>query len=209
MDKFKNKYRIPSARLPHWDYGANAAYFVTICTAHRVCFFGDIQNHEMQLSPIGKIVETEWRKTFELRRDMNLEMDVFVVMPNHFHAIIIIGENEFNTNPENQRRDAMHGVSTNTINPENPRRDAMHGVSTGKPPQNKFGPQSKNLSSIIRGFKSAVTIAARQIDAEFAWQSRYYDHIIRDEKTYFNIHEYIINNPRQWDRDDYYNRREQ
>jgi len=208
MDKFKNKYRIPSARLPHWDYGANAAYFVTICTQHRAHYFGEIKNGELHLSEIGRIVESEWRKTFEIRQDMNLEMGAFVVMPNHFHAIIIIGENEYNS----QRRDATHGVSTQNNRGKTQYRDAMHGVSTTPQtdtPKNKFGPQSKNLASIIRGFKSAVTVAARQINPAFAWQSRFYDHIIRGEKSYFKIHEYIINNPAQWEQDDYFTGREQ
>jgi REP element-mobilizing transposase RayT len=182
-DKFKNKYRIPSARLQHWDYGWKAPYFVTVCTHNRQCFFGDITDGKMELSKIGKIVETEWLKTFEMRPDMNLEMGAFVVMPNHLHAIIIIGENEFNC------RDAMH------------RRDAMHCVSTNadtNPIKNKFGPQSKNLASIIRGFKIGVTKNARKIHSDFAWQSRFHDHIIRNDQSYKTISEYIINNPSKW-----------
>jgi len=66
------------------------------------------------LSGIGFIVKNEWLKTFEMRPDMNLQMDEFVIMPNHFHAIIIIGENKYNGSSGPQRRDAMHCVSTNT-----------------------------------------------------------------------------------------------
>ncbi len=204
-DKYKNKYRIQSTRLQHWDYGWNAAYFVTICTKGRVCYFGDvIDNVEtrciaspqrsiaslpeptMQLSEIGKIVETEWLKTPELRPDMNLELGIYQVMPNHFHGIIIIGENEYNRERGTERRDAMHGVST---------------------PANKFAPQSKNLGSIIRGFKSSVTTQAREIHADFAWQSRFHDHIIRDDDSFHNISEYIANNPLNWVRDEYYIKR--
>jgi len=96
LEKFQNRYRIPSARMQNWDYGRNAAYLITICTQHRECWFGHIQNGTMVLSEIGNIIETEWLKTFEMRRDMNLKMGEYVVMPNHFHAIIIIGENEYN-----------------------------------------------------------------------------------------------------------------
>ncbi|SMG51636.1 hypothetical protein SAMN05661096_03795 [Marivirga sericea] len=71
-DKFKNKYRIESARLQNWDYRSKAKYFVTICTKTRECFFGKIRNGEMLLNDVGKIVESEWVKTFELRPDMNL-----------------------------------------------------------------------------------------------------------------------------------------
>ena len=106
-DKFQNKYRIPSARLQSWNYGLAASYFVTVCTDNRRHFFGKIIGEKMILSEIGKFVEDEWNRTLLLRPDMNLEFDAFCVMPNHFHAIIIIGENEFNN-----RRDAMHRVSS-------------------------------------------------------------------------------------------------
>lgn len=64
------------------------------------CFFGNIENGIMKPNIIGKIVHDEWLKTLELRPDMNLEMGEFIVMPNHFHAIIFIGENKYNTNIE-------------------------------------------------------------------------------------------------------------
>jgi len=59
---YRNKYRIPSARLRHWDYGRNAAYFVTICTQNKECFFGDVVNGKMQLSEIGELAEMCWQK---------------------------------------------------------------------------------------------------------------------------------------------------
>jgi REP element-mobilizing transposase RayT len=57
MQKYKNKYRIPSTRLPYWDYGQNAAYFVTICTKNREHFFGKISDGRIELSEIGKMAE--------------------------------------------------------------------------------------------------------------------------------------------------------
>ena len=91
-----------SYRLRHWDYGSNAPYFITICTQNRKHFFGEISNGKMHLSDIGKIVENEWIKTPNIRPEMQLELGEFVVMPNHFHAILIIGG------------DARHGVPTRT-----------------------------------------------------------------------------------------------
>jgi len=89
--------------------------------------------------------------------------------------------------------------------------DAMLCVSTnikmrGDKYTNKFGPQSKNLPSIIRGFKSAVTKRAKIINPDFSWQRNYYEHIIRDEKSFKTILEYIINNPLKWNEDKYYER---
>jgi putative transposase len=148
----------------------------------------------MQLSEIGQIVESEWIKTFEMRPDMHLQMGAYVVMPNHFHAIIIIGENEYN------KRDMDCGPGG---------RDAMHCVSTPSTPpttssQNKFGSQSKNLASIMRGFKIGVTKRARQINPGFAWQSLYHDHIIRDQDSFQRIETYIQQNPANWVDDGFY-----
>jgi putative transposase len=172
MSLYQNKYRIESARLKNWDYGSAAAYFITICTQNRISFFGKIQNGEMLLNDIGIIVQTEWLKTPPLRPDMNLLLDEFVVMPNHFHAIIFIGENEFN-----------YG-DTKTAN--------------------KFGPQSKNLGSIMRGFKSSVTTQAHKINPDFDWQQRYHDHIIRNHESFCRIQHYIINNPANWKDDNFF-----
>jgi len=199
-ERFKDSYRISSARLRNWDYGWNALYFVTICTQRMECYFGEITDGKMILSDIGKIVEQEWIKTPEIRPDMNIELDAFVVMPNHFHAIIIIGENQYNVVSDTEMdatcRDAMHRVST-----EPP-------VPTISTPKNKFGPQSKNLASIIRGFKSSVTINARKIHADFDWQSRFYDHIIRNDESFQRISEYIQNNPLNWHTDKFHNKSE-
>ncbi|MGC9375830.1 MAG: hypothetical protein ACP5DQ_12405, partial [Bacteroidales bacterium] len=69
--------------------------------------------------------------------------------------------------------------------------------------KNQFGPQSQNMASIIRGFKIGVTKNARLVNPDFAWQSRYHDHIIRNQISYQNISEYIINNPLKWDDDQF------
>ena len=199
-DKYQNKYRIPSARLQHWDYGAAASYFVTICTRNRAHFFGEIvenrniefpqSKNEMILNDIGKIVEQEWLKSIAMRPDMNLELGNFVVMPNHFHGILIIEKNEFNS--VLSRRDAMHRVSTdNTDNTNNT--------------ANKFGPQSKNLASIIRGFKSAVTTFCRKTgNIDFSWQTRFHEHIIRSPAEFERIQDYIANNVNRWKEDKFY-----
>jgi putative transposase len=165
-------------------------------------------------------------KTFEMRPDMNLKMGEYLIMPNHFHAIIIIGENEYNMKRGGgkrlddherldlaPRRDAMHCVSTTTETNETHRTDAMHCVSaiTGTneskktPPQNQFGPQSKNLASIIRGFKTGVTKNARLINPDFAWQSRFHDRIIRNNAKFQRISKYIRNNPAHWRDDQFFN----
>lgn len=199
MEKYQNKYRIPSARAPFWDYGWNAAYFITICTQNRIHWFGHVENGKMILSEIGQIVKTEWLKTFEMRPDMNLFMGEYIIMPNHFHAIIGIGENQYNS----QRRDAMHCVSTTDTTDTNDTNHTNH-ITNPTEPKNKFGPQSKNLASIIRGFKIGVTQNARILQPDFAWQPRYHDHVIRNEQSYQSISNYILNNPAKWSDDKFF-----
>ncbi|HUH73635.1 MAG TPA: hypothetical protein VLZ75_04445 [Chitinophagales bacterium] len=157
----------------------------------------------MNFSEIGKIVETEWIKTPEIRFDMNLELGEFVIMPNHFHAIIIIGKNEYNANTNSIPnpntvigRGAMHCASTND-----------DGVPTddGDNGGNQFGPQSKNLASIIRGFKSSVTTYARKNNLSFNWQPRFHDHIIRSMNDYHRMLNYILTNPQNWNEDSFNN----
>lgn len=175
MDKYQNKYRNGTTRAKFWNYGWHAYYFITLCIHKRISWFGNIVQGEMVLSKIGEIAREEWLNTFHMRPDMNLTKGEFVVMPDHFHAIIGIGYNEFNSG----RCIAMHC-----------------GTTIG--PKNKFGPQSKNLPSIVRGFKISVTRSTRLIYPEFKWQPRYHDHIIRDEISFQRISKYIVDNPVAW-----------
>lgn len=84
----KEKHRRRSIRLKDYDYARNGAYFVTVCAYNHQCLFGEIVNGKMQLKDFGQIVYEEWLRTDKLRP--NVVLDVFVVMPNHFHAILII-----------------------------------------------------------------------------------------------------------------------
>jgi len=181
MDKYLNKYRIPPARLQSWDYASEGMYFITICTKNREHAFGEIIDDKMNFSPLGETVDTEWIKTLELRPDMQIELGDFQVMPNHFHSILTIGANEFNKD--------LEPLSVNGKN-----------VS----PKNKFAPQSHNLSAIIRGFKGAITKFANSNNISFAWQTRFHDHIIRNQKEYIKISDYIVNNVFSWKDDKFY-----
>jgi len=186
-DKYRNKYRIQSTRLQNWDYGWNAAYFVTICTKNREHYFGDIVDGEIQLSEIGKMAKKCWLEIPQHFPFVKLES--FVVMPNRIHGIIVIDKIDDGR---------VDNVTVETQNFAS----LQQRQSTRK---NKFGPQSKNLASIIRGFKIGVTKNARQIHADFEWQSRFHDHIIRNEKSFNQISKYIINNPNDWGKDKFYN----
>ncbi len=88
MDKYKNKYRIPSARLRGYDYASEGAYFITICTHNREHFFGEIADGKMHLNEIGKLAEKYWAEIPDHFPDV--ELGNFVIMPNHTHGILII-----------------------------------------------------------------------------------------------------------------------
>jgi REP element-mobilizing transposase RayT len=156
----------------------------------------------MQLNDLGKTVESEWLKTVELRPDMNLELAEYIVMPNHFHGIIVIGENQYNTAVYNTDRELEPSY------PNTAHLDAKHRVPTDQNinnnSKNKFDSQSKNLASILRGFKSAVTTYARKNDIPFNWQARFHDHIITTNEEYLRIAGYIVNNPNNWKKDKFY-----
>ena len=126
MKKYKNKYRISSTRLQHWDYAWNAPYFVTICTQNREWFFGTIVNGKMELSDIGKMAEKYWHEIPE--HFPFVLLGEFVVMPNHIHGIVIIDKND---------NDGHGPVETQNF-------------ASLPSPKNKFGPQSRNLASTIR-----------------------------------------------------------
>ena len=181
MTKFRDRYRVESARLPGWDYRAAGWYFVTVCAKDHIPFFGHVADGEMILSPTGEIVVEEWRRTPEVRP--NVVLDEWIVMPNHLHGIIVI---------------------VDTPQPvETPRR----GVSTTRWDDFITGQRLRagSLGAIVGQIKSVCTKriwAAGYTD--FAWQSRFHDHIIRDEGALRQIRRYIVNNPRTWTEDRYY-----
>jgi len=130
----------------------------------------------MQLSEIGDMTN---KYCLEIPQHFPfVELDVFAVMPNHVHGIIIINK------PNNER-----DVKTQNF------------ASLQSKSGNKFGPQSKNLASIIRGFKIGVTKNARKIYPDFVWQTRFHDHIIRNDESFHRIQQYILSNPQNWTKD--------
>ncbi|NLN96715.1 MAG: transposase, partial [Bacteroidales bacterium] len=90
-DKFRNKYRIASHRMPRWDYSGDGIYFITLVTQNRECNLGEIIDGHISLSEMGKIVDNEWLKSFDIRDELYL--DEYIIMPNHLHAIIILNNN--------------------------------------------------------------------------------------------------------------------
>jgi len=183
-EKFQNHYRIPSARAP-WHAYDDGAYFVTICTAHREHYFGEISNGKMQLTAIGKFVANNLQ-TISTHCPY-AEIPSFVIMPNHLHAIVFIDGNKI---PSIAGRDAACHVSTI------PTENDITGKNTK---MREIANQSGWLSVCIGGIKSAVTKYAHQNNIDFEWQTRFHDHIIRDFIEMSRIAQYIENNVAQWE----------
>ncbi|MFK7970168.1 MAG: transposase [Bacteroidia bacterium] len=215
MKKHQDKYRIPSNRLEGFDYGANALYFVTICTKNRVHHFGKVIDTKMNTSAVGEMADKCWRAIPEHFPFVILHNHV--IMPNHVHGIIEIAKpdsvetQDFASGSETQdfasdqiSQDFAPGSETQNFASAPETQDFASLLGGGKPYKNKFGPQSKNLASIVRGFKIGVTKCARPMISHFAWQPNYHDHIIRNEMSYQNISRYIENNPAKWTEDRFY-----
>ena len=88
VSKYRNKYRTGSIRASWWDYGRKAAYFVTICSQDRACYFGYVENKRMVLSGTGVLAEVIWNEIPLHRPQVTLGQ--YVVMPNHIHGILFL-----------------------------------------------------------------------------------------------------------------------
>ncbi len=171
--KFRGKYRNESVRNPRWDYAGPGRYFITICTDGRMPWFGRIQNGMMELSDIGKIAHECWR-TIPDHFD-HVTIDAFIVMPDHMHGIIVIGEQ------------SKMGVGTCDSHVPTEKSDRI-----ARPPPGSVG-------SVIGQFKSACTKRVWQSGhPDFRWQPRFHDRIIRDDAALETIRRYIKDNPRHW-----------
>ena len=230
-DLYKNKYRIKSARLENWDYRWNAAYFITICTADRRHYFGEIKNGKMEYSPIGVIADILWHGIPQ--HAAYVELGKFVVMPNHIHGILILNNpeipldgndpngNDPNGNDPNGNDPNGNDPNGNDPNGNDPNGNDPNGnvqtlhatsLQNSRDPRDlqdspknsqmaKISPKSNSISTIIRSYKSATTKHAHQLGFEFEWQTRFYDIIIRNENSFQKISNYIQNNPANWKED--------
>jgi putative transposase len=187
--------------LKEYDYSSPGDYFITICTYQKEYIFGEIINEEMHLNDYGKIVWEEWLRTAEMREDV--ELDEFVVMPNHIHGIIVLTDSGRGT-----LQCALVGANCNSPQAKSHNNPSNNGAYIDMPLQKtKFCSPSKTIGTIIRGFKSAATKRINEVRSTPGipiWQRGYYEHIIRNEKDLENTRKYIANNPLQWpfDNDD-------
>jgi len=153
-------------RLKGYNYSQTGAYFITICTKNRDCIFGEVINSEVRLSPFGKIIQMEWSNI--PKRFPNVRLDVFVIMPNHLHGIIIIN------NVEKCRGNPCGYPINNPDRYPNERAGASPAPTLGK---------------IIGAFKSLCIhrYMTNSLNIDKFWQRNYYEHIIRNERELTGI----------------------
>ena len=183
MHRFPRWHR-RSIRLRGHDYSSPGAYFITICTHDRLPLFGQVNDGKMVVNEYGEIARECWNAIPE--HFPHVELDVFIIMPNHIHGIIWIVD--INNN-------AGNNVGAQQCCAPTYRGVTPHNVRPG------------SLGAIIRSFKSAVTRrinALRDHPGMPVWQRNYFDHIIRTPQTLDAIRQYIIENPIRWDADPYH-----
>lgn len=193
-----------SPRLANWNYGSNGSYFITICSKNREHFFGEIIKKRMQLTPAGAIASVLWHEIKNHAK--NIELGEFVVMPNHIHGILILNGNG---------DDYDLGTTQGPIDVEGTTQDPIdvgttHALSLPPNPalsqrSNRFQNQGKNtVSSIVGSYKSAVTKYCNLLELPMGWQSRFHDHIIRNDESFHRISQYIRKNPANWAEDKFF-----
>ncbi len=229
-----NKHHRRSIRLKGYDYSKSGLYFITICCQDRICRFGDIivgaglAPAQMVLNEFGQIAYNEWIKLTE--RFTNFELDVFQIMPNHMHGIIVLND-AVGAGFTPAQNETFTPAQNETFTP------AQNGDNTeyNIPAQNGSVDQNQNCSDIIQGagaspaptavasvsdivgaYKSLVANGCLDIwKLKWAevnpaptlgkiWQRDYYEHIIRNEQSYETISNYIIDNPAKWNEDKFY-----
>ena len=175
-----NRHHRRSIRLQDYDYRLPGAYFVTVCAQERACLFGVVGDGEMQLNDAGRMIEQWW---FELNRKfLMVETDEFVIMPNHFHGIVVI-------------TDVPVGADLR-VGPVREGGDPAHqGAHAGAPLQMVIQWfKTMTTNEYIRGVKTALWPSFNGR----LWQRNYYEHIIRNNESLNRIRQYMLDNPSHW-----------
>jgi putative transposase len=163
------RHRRRSIRLREYDYRQAGAYFITAVAHGRAALFGEIAKGEARLNEFGKIVEDEWRKSSVIRRE--IELDVFVIMPNHIHAIVNIVDADVRATGRSPLRIG--------------------------PPARSLGAFVAGFKSAVTKRLNDL----RHSPGLPVWQRNYYEHVIRNEGELLRVREYILNNPLDWEND--------
>lgn len=164
-----------SYRLKGYDYSLEGLYFVTVCVQDKRCLFGNIEEGEMMMNDVGKMVEAELLNTMHIRDNMIIHE--YIIMPNHLHFILQITHRRGGLNPPANTKEESLNHST---------KDSCYPGGCNPPLR-----CSNTIGAMVRGFKGAIT---RKIGYSI-FQRNYYEHIIRNQRSYEEIADYIVTNP--------------
>jgi len=164
-----------SIRLRGYDYSSEGAYFVTICIQNRKLLLGEVVADETVLSEYGRVIAECWDDL--PRHYPHVELDAFMIMPNHVHGIIVLND-----------------VGAQFIAPN------YQGVMNHAPTLGEIIRTFKAMSTRLIRKTDQGTI--NRAPTEFGWQRNYYEHIIRNEDELSRIRQYIIDNPARWSEDE-------
>jgi len=191
-----DRRRRRSIRLRGYDYGSPGAYFVTIVTQGRECLFGQVVNGEMGLNDEGQVARSCWEAIPD--HFPAVELDAFVIMPNHVHGIIAITDAVRKGEASPEEPPSTDGLAIAGADPA-----AEEVVRDASPLQ---GPRPGSLGAIVGNFKS---VTARRVNrmrgtpGAPVWQRNYYEHVVRNELALQAIRQYIADNPARWAWDTY------
>jgi len=189
MKFYPQKHHRRSIRLKNYDYASEGAYYVTVVTQGRECLFGDIVEKEIRLNEAGKMVFKWWNEL--PNKFPKVTLGEFIVMPNHFHGILIIEE------------------IVGAVLPVCPNDESMP-VKMGEHVGSLLQRPDARLSQMIQWFKTMTTneyirgvkqLGWRPFAGKF-WQRNYYEHVIRNEKELKQKTDYILDNPSRWNEDE-------
>jgi REP element-mobilizing transposase RayT len=178
-----NTHHRRSIRLQDYDYSQASAYFITICAHQHKCIFGSITDGIMHPNGLGELVVAEWQHTSVVRP--TVELDYYVVMPNHFHGILALADSVC--------RDMACRA---------------HNIPQSQSLKRAFGTAiADSVPTIVGAFKSAASRRINVLQSTpggIVWQRNYHEHVIRDEQDLSKIRKYIANNPLKWELDRYF-----
>ncbi len=174
-----------SVRLRGHDYRLPGAYFVTLCSHGHEELFGTLLCGQLRPSPVGELVAVTW--TWLGNRDSGVRLGPWVLMPNHLHGIVELAQDRSSRGEEAERPNLLHSQT----------------LASASSPLRVRRTQPGSLPAIIQLYKAESTRRVNRLlrlegSGNHIWQRNYYERIIRSDREYRAVVEYILSNPAQW-----------
>ena len=214
MASARERHRRRSVRLQGYDYSRSGAYYVTLCTQDRACLFGEVVDGDMQVNDAGRMVSEAWHALPD--RFPAIDLDAFVIMPNHIHGVVMITNDAMIVDDNNVVGAGL--VPAHAVVPAHDVVLSDDGSIVGTSDHDVVPVNTRattrvapTLGHVIGVYKSVVTVQyVRAVNThgwprfqKRLWQRNYYEHVMRSAESLNRIRQYILNNPRDWYEDRY------